>query len=34
MKDNVKDVCWNLFKETGEINYYMLYKALDEGKDE
>lgn len=34
MKDNVKDVCWNLFKETGEINYYMLYKALDEREDE
>ncbi|HBP43462.1 MAG TPA: hypothetical protein DD621_02115 [Clostridiales bacterium] len=24
------ETCWKLFNETGEINYYLLYKALKE----
>lgn len=28
--DNAMDTCWKLFNETGEINYYLLYKALKE----
>lgn len=24
----VQDLCWNLFLETGAINYYLLYKQL------
>ena len=24
----LKDVCYELFKETGKINYYMLYNDL------
>lgn len=23
-----EELCWELFKKTGQINYYMLYKAL------
>ena len=26
------DTCWKLFNETGEINYYLLYRALKEDK--
>ena len=24
----MEDLCWELFKETGKINYYLLYRAL------
>ena len=33
---NLSDVCYELFKETGKINYYMLYNDLkkdDSGRD-
>ncbi len=30
---NLKNTCWDLFNQTGEINYYLLYKALEEDKD-
>ncbi len=35
MEDKMEDkeareICWELFKETGEVTYYMLYKALEE----
>lgn len=35
-KDNItKDLSWKLFEETGEISYFMLYKALkDEETDD
>lgn len=23
-----EDLCWKLFKETGEIKYYLLYSAI------
>ncbi|MBE5758106.1 MAG: YqzL family protein [Clostridiales bacterium] len=23
-----EELCWELFKKTGNINYYMLYKAI------
>ena len=29
---NVKDVSWELFKQTKDINYYRLYSALKEKK--
>ncbi|MBR4745649.1 MAG: YqzL family protein [Clostridia bacterium] len=28
---DVKELCWRLFEETGEIKYYMLYKSLEDG---
>jgi len=35
MKEDItRDICWRLFEGTGEINYYMLYKALEEGVGE
>ncbi|MCI5714585.1 MAG: YqzL family protein [Firmicutes bacterium] len=30
--DDMIDTCWKLFNETGEINYYLLYRALKEDK--
>ncbi len=27
-----EELCWKLFKETGQINYYLLYSALKKGK--
>lgn len=27
-----EELCWKLFKETGKINYYLLYSALKKGK--
>ena len=30
--DDMIDTCWKLFNETGEINYYLLYRALMEDK--
>lgn len=24
----MKDVCWNLFKETGEVKYYLMYLKI------
>jgi len=27
---SAKDLAWELFKRTGEMRYYNLYKALDE----
>lgn len=29
-KYDLKDICWQLFLTTGQINYYMLYKSLKE----
>ncbi len=29
MEDLAK-TCWSMFCKTGEVNYYMLYKALKE----
>lgn len=29
----MEDICWQLFKETGKINYYMLYSALKKDKE-
>ncbi len=26
---NIKQTCWQLFYETGDINYYRLYHALN-----
>lgn len=23
-----EDICWKLFEKTGNINYYLLYKAI------
>lgn len=28
-QNETRDLCWKLFKETGEVSYYMLYKALE-----
>ena len=30
--DDMIDTCWKLFNETGEINYYLLYKTLKKNK--
>ena len=30
--DDMIDTCWKLFNQTGEINYYLLYRALKEDK--
>lgn len=27
-----EEICWKLFKETGKINYYLLYSALKRKK--
>ncbi len=27
----MKDMLWNLFKNTGKIEYYLKYKELDRG---
>lgn len=27
-----EDICWKLFKETGSVNYYLLYSALKRKK--
>jgi len=27
---SAKDIAWQLFKRTGEMRYYNLYKALEE----
>ena len=27
-----EELCWKLFKETGKINYYLLYSALKRKK--
>lgn len=27
-----EELCWKLFKETGQINYYLLYSALKKEK--
>lgn len=29
-----KDLAWQLFKSTGKLSYYSLYKRLSEGKDD
>ncbi len=31
--DNTRELCWEIFKETGEVSYYMLYKALGGDKE-
>ena len=28
--ENIEDTTWELFKSTGEISYYLLYKKLKE----
>ncbi len=28
--EDLKNTCWKLFNETGEVSYYLLYKALKE----
>lgn len=30
MNMGFKDTCWQLFRETGEVGYYLLYTALKE----
>ncbi|MCI5497424.1 MAG: YqzL family protein [Firmicutes bacterium] len=27
-----EDLCWKLFEQTGQINYYLLYSALKKEK--
>ncbi len=29
----MKDLVWNLFKETGDIKYFLLYKKITEESD-
>ncbi len=29
----MKDITWDLFKKTGDIKYYLLYKELMEEED-
>ena len=29
---DVEKIVWNLFKQTGEIKYYLFYKALEHNK--
>lgn len=28
--NETRALCWKLFQETGEVSYYMLYKALED----
>lgn len=28
--ENLEKTCWKLFNKTGEVSYYMLYRALRE----
>ncbi|MBE5736400.1 MAG: YqzL family protein [Clostridiales bacterium] len=28
----MEDICWKLFEQTGQINYYLLYSALKRKK--
>ena len=28
----MEDICWELFEKTGQINYYLLYKAIKRKK--
>lgn len=30
----MKDIIWKLFKETGEVKYFLLFKQLEEVEDE
>jgi len=30
---DMEDLCWNLFKSTGQINYYLLYSALKKDRE-
>jgi len=30
--DMTEELCWELFKETGKIGYYLLYSALKRKK--
>lgn len=32
--NSVEDLSWKLFENTGEVSYYLLYKALKDNKDE
>ncbi len=35
MKGNItKDLAWKLFRQTGEIRYYMLYSSLKKNEEE
>lgn len=31
---DIEDISWKLFQGTGEISYFMLYKALKDDKDD
>ncbi len=31
--DDIKDLSWKLFEKTGEVSYFMLYKALKDRND-
>ena len=31
---DAENLSWELFKRTGEVSYYMLYKALKDDKDD
>lgn len=30
--NEVEDTLWNLFRNTGDVKYYMMYKAVKGGK--
>lgn len=30
----VKDTLWELFEDTGSINYYLMYKAIERQENE
>ena len=30
--NEVEDTLWNLFRNTGDVKYYMMYKAMKRGK--
>lgn len=30
MLNTMRELCWQLFVSTGQINYYLLYKSLEE----
>lgn len=33
MGGSMEDLCWELFKNTGKINYCMLYSSLKKGRE-
>lgn len=30
---NIENTCWQLFNKTGEVGYYLLYKAIKETEE-